>query len=90
MADETLASFDALATPLNHFNDISADRRKVAAYIADGLRGDDDAGLDIEAQLDFGVRGALEGVPLAKLRRPKQTARLCPPAVLPGRARTHS
>ena len=60
VAGKALASFDALATPLNHFNDISADERKVAAYIADGLRGDDDAGLDIEAQLDFGVRGALD------------------------------
>jgi CRISPR-associated protein Csy3 len=63
VAGKALASFDALATPLNHFNDISADERKVAAYIADGLRGDDDAGLDIEAQLDFGVRGALEVFP---------------------------
>lgn len=63
VAGKALASFDALATPLNHFNDISADERKVAAYIADGLRGDDDAGLDIEAQLDFGVRGAVEVFP---------------------------
>lgn len=63
VAGKALASFDALATPLNHFNDISTDERKVATYIADGLRGDDDAGLDIEAQLDFGVRGALEVFP---------------------------
>ena len=63
VAGKALASFDALATPLNHFNDISTDERKVATYIADGLRGDDAAGLDIEAQLDFGVRGALEVFP---------------------------
>jgi len=63
VAGKALASFDALDTPLNYFNDISADERKVAAYIADGLRGNDDAGLDIEAQLDFGVRGALEVFP---------------------------
>ena len=35
----------------------------MAAYIADGLRGNDDSGLDIEARLDFGVRGALEVFP---------------------------
>ncbi|MRD72080.1 type I-F CRISPR-associated protein Csy3 [Rhodocyclus tenuis] len=58
-----LASFDALATPLNHFDNITDAERQVAAYIADGLRGDDDAGLDIEARLDFGVRGALEVFP---------------------------
>ena len=60
---EGLASFDAVAPPLNHFTDISTGGRKVATYIADGLRGDDAAGLDIEAQLDFGVRGALEVFP---------------------------
>ena len=71
VAGKALASFDALATPLNHFNDISADERKVAAYIADGLRGDDDAGLDIEAQLDFGVRGAVEVFPSQNYIDPK-------------------
>lgn len=63
MAGKTVARFDALNTPLNHFDNITDDERKVAAYIADGLRGDDDAGLDIEARLDFGVRGALEVFP---------------------------
>lgn len=63
VAGKALASFDALDTPLNHFNDISADERQLATYIADGLRGEDDSALDIEAQLDFGVRGALEVFP---------------------------
>ncbi|PKO82572.1 MAG: type I-F CRISPR-associated protein Csy3 [Betaproteobacteria bacterium HGW-Betaproteobacteria-13] len=63
VAGKVAASFDALATPLNHFDNITDDERKVAAYIADGLRGEDDAGLEIEARLDFGVRGALEVFP---------------------------
>lgn len=62
-AGKTVASFDALATPLNHFDDFTADERKVAGYIAEGLRGENDVGLDIEARLDFGVRGALEVFP---------------------------
>lgn len=62
-AGRHIANFDALATPLNHFDGITDDERKVATYIADGLRGDDDTGLVIEATLDFGVRGALEVFP---------------------------
>lgn len=63
VAGKAIANFDALATPLNHFDNITDDERKVAAYIAEGLRGDSDAGLEIEARLDFGVRGALEVFP---------------------------
>lgn len=63
VAGKSVASFDALATPLNHFEQISDAERQVATYIADGLRGNDDSGLDIEARLDFGVRGALEVFP---------------------------
>lgn len=60
---ELLASFDAFAVPLNHFDTISDDERRVAAVLADGLRGDDDAGLRIEARVDFGVAGAIEVFP---------------------------
>lgn len=58
-----IARFDALATPLNHFDSISGDERKLATFIAEGLRGEDNTGLDIEARLDFGVRGAVEVFP---------------------------
>jgi CRISPR-associated protein Csy3 len=58
-----VSTFDALAVPLNDFADITDNERKVAAIIAAGLRGDDDPGIDIEAQLDFGLRGALEVFP---------------------------
>lgn len=58
-----IASFDALAAPLNHFKEITDDERKLAVFIADGLRGDADTGLEIEARLDFGMHGALEVFP---------------------------
>lgn len=58
-----IATFNALATPLNHFDDISEHERKLAAFIAEGLRGEEVSGLEIEARLDFGVRGALEVFP---------------------------
>ncbi|WP_306478499.1 type I-F CRISPR-associated protein Csy3 [Methyloversatilis sp.] len=58
-----IATFNAIATPLNHFDDITEDERKLATVIAEGLRGKEDSGLDIEARLDFGVRGALEVFP---------------------------
>jgi len=63
VAGQAIARFDALAIPLHHFDDSTDAERRIAAYIADGLRGNDDSGLDIEARLDFGVRGALEVFP---------------------------
>jgi CRISPR-associated protein Csy3 len=63
MEGKLIATFNALAIPLNHFDDITEDERKLAAFIAEGLRGDEVSGLDIEARLDFGVRGALEVFP---------------------------
>lgn len=55
-----LASFDALSTPMHHFDDYSADEHAVAARLADGLRGNPDASLEVRAVLDFGVRGSVE------------------------------
>lgn len=60
---EPLARFDALATPLNHFDAITDDERRVATVLADGLRGNDDSGLRIEAHVDFGIAGAIEVFP---------------------------
>lgn len=62
-AGKTIASFDALAVPLNNFDHMTADERVLGKYIAEGLRGEDDTALEIEAKLDFGVRGALEVFP---------------------------
>ncbi|ATE59494.1 type I-F CRISPR-associated protein Csy3 [Thauera sinica] len=63
VAGKSVAKFDALAVPFSHFDDITDDEGRIASLIADGLRGDDDAGLDIEARLDFGLRGAIEVFP---------------------------
>ncbi len=62
-AGKEIASFDALSTPLNHFDQFTDDERKLGEFVADGLRGNDDAGLEIEATLDFGMHGALEVFP---------------------------
>jgi CRISPR-associated protein Csy3 len=59
-----IASFDALATSLNTFDDYSADEEKVADLIVKGLKdGDREAKLSIRAVVDFGVRGAIEVFP---------------------------
>lgn len=57
---EKLADFDALAIPLNRFEDYSDGEQKVAEVIAEGLRGDSNATLNIVARLEFGTRGAFE------------------------------
>lgn len=58
-----VAEFDALAVPLNHFDNFSEAEKSLGGLIADGLRGDDDTGLNIEARLDFGLHGAIEVFP---------------------------
>lgn len=60
---KAVAEFDALAVPLNNFDGITDAERIVANLIADGLRGDDDSGLNVEAHLDFGLSGAIEVFP---------------------------
>lgn len=57
---EKLTDFDALAIPLNRFEDYSEGERKVAEVIAEGLRGDSSATLNVAARLEFGARGAFE------------------------------
>ena len=55
--------FNALDIPLNSFGDYSEEERRVAGRILAGLRGDAEACLRVEADVDFGVRGALEVFP---------------------------
>lgn len=63
VAGKSIAEFKALDLPTNNFDHITDAERSVARLIADGLRGDDDSGIDIEARLDFGLRGAIEVFP---------------------------
>lgn len=58
--EEKLADFDALNIPLNHFDNPSVDEQKVANVIAEGMRGDSSAILNIVARLEFGAKGAFE------------------------------
>lgn len=57
-----LAKFDALAVPLTHFDDITADEQRVADVIARGLQGHRDATLLVQATLTFGM-GTVEVFP---------------------------
>lgn len=55
--------FDALNVPLRDFDNCTDDERAVARRILAGLKGEGDAVLRVEADVDFGLRGALEVFP---------------------------
>lgn len=55
-----ILSFDGLATPMNHFDGFSSDELALGKILADGLRGDTTASLEVRAIVKFGLRGALE------------------------------
>ncbi|MDK2126593.1 type I-F CRISPR-associated protein Csy3 [Parachitinimonas caeni] len=55
--------FDALTTPLQHFNDYSDNEKKLGELIANSLAGKHPHDLQICAIVDFGVRGAIEVFP---------------------------
>lgn len=60
---ETIATFDALATSLTHFDSYQEGEITIAKLIADGFRGDAITRLTVEAKLDFGMQGAIEVFP---------------------------
>ncbi|ARQ46594.1 type I-F CRISPR-associated protein Csy3 [Oxalobacter formigenes] len=67
-SDEKSASgfsvtFNALDVPLNTFDNISEDEKKLADVIVKGLKGDRQARLRISARVDFGMQGPLEVFP---------------------------
>ena len=55
--------FNALDIPLNSFDNISEDEKKLADIIVKGLKGDRQACLKITARVDFGMQGPLEVFP---------------------------
>ena len=75
---EICLTFDALAVPLSTFSDYSDDERKLAAIIADGLRGNRYASMEVTARVDFGVRGVIEVYPSQAYieNKPKGVARI--------------
>lgn len=60
---EKIAEFDALKVPRNHFDDVTAEEKKVASLLAGGWRGEKDVEIRVEAVLDFGVTGTVEVFP---------------------------
>ena len=63
LADQPLAEFDALAIPLNGFGDYTPGDRRVADDIAAARSGQRTPRLTVVADVDFGVRGAVEVFP---------------------------
>lgn len=63
LPDGTKKMFDALATPFNHFEEVSDDERTVAEVLARGWKGDPTTELRVTAHVDLGVGGAVEVFP---------------------------
>ena len=56
-------SFNSLSVPLTSFSNYSADEMALAEVIANGLRGDREASIEVTARVDFGVKGSVEVFP---------------------------
>ncbi len=56
-------TFDALQTPFNSFDGVSADERAVAEVLARGWKGDPQTELRVTARVDLGLGGAAEVFP---------------------------
>lgn len=55
--------FDAFKTPLNEFGDYSTDEKMLGKYILDGMAGNKLSTIKVSAEVDFGVKGAVEVYP---------------------------
>lgn len=55
--------FDAFKTPLNEFGDYSTEEKILGKHILDGMTGNTLSGITISAEVDFGVKGAVEVYP---------------------------
>lgn len=61
--DSQTLRFEALSIPNRHFDGYSADERRLAQVIADGLNGRSKTSILVEAFVDFGIPGAVEVFP---------------------------
>lgn len=61
--ETTIAKFDAFTVPMNHFREYTTDEIKVAEILAEGLRGNRAANLEVRATIRFGVKGSVEVFP---------------------------
>lgn len=55
--------FDAFATPLNEFGDYSANEKTLGKTILEGMVGNKLSSIQVSAELDFGIKGAIEVYP---------------------------
>jgi CRISPR-associated protein Csy3 len=60
---QVIANVDALKVSTQHFDNPTPDEVAIAKVLARGLSGEKTAALKIEAQIDFGVQGAVEVFP---------------------------
>lgn len=60
---DKIAEFDAMATPVRHFNDFTDGEKAVAEVLLRSMRGDAQASLYVVAYISFGVKGAVEVFP---------------------------
>lgn len=70
--------FDAFETPLNEFGDYSTDEKTLGKTILDGMAGKKLSTIQVSAELDFGVKGAIEVYPSQNYlgdKKPKGFAR---------------
>lgn len=56
-------TFNAIDTPLNDFEGYSDEERQLAEHIANGLSGNGSGVIEVLANIDFGVNGAVEVFP---------------------------
>ena len=55
--------FDAISIPLNEFGDYSADEKRLAKVILDGMTDSKFSSIKVSAVVDFGISGAIEVYP---------------------------
>ena len=55
--------FDAISIPLNEFSDYSADEKRLAKVILEGMTGAKFSSIKVSAVVDFGISGAIEVYP---------------------------
>lgn len=58
-----IATFNALDIPLNKFDNYSEGEKSLAAALVNGIKGNSLEGISVEADVNFGVKGAIEVYP---------------------------
>jgi CRISPR-associated protein Csy3 len=62
-SESAVVEVSALDIPMNHFDDLSADEMKLGELVAQNLSGVDNHTFNVEAEINFGMEGAIEVFP---------------------------